>query len=311
MLDVSSPASQRLAAPTSTTPVTTSGRTPNRPTRRGVTREVAKISSVSGRNAKPERSAPYPSTPCMNCTAKKKNANCAPTKSAITETAPARIRLRSRSSASSGDATRRSLATKPASSTTASANAPTVPTEVQPWSGALMKPKTRLAEPRVAVTAPVTSKRPALARGLVDETVHEDQHEQPERHVDEQRPAPRRVAGEGTAEDQADRAAGGAHRAEEAERPVARTLVRRGAGQERQHARGGDGGADALERTRRHQQLGGGGQAAEQGAEGEDGEAGDERAPSAEHVAEAPAEQQQPAERERVGVEHPGEGRRA
>ena len=160
VLDVSSPASQRLAAPTSTTPVTTSGRTPNRPTRRGVRREVAKISRVSGRNAKPERSAPYPSTPCMNCTAKKKNANCAPTKSAITETAPTRIRLRSRSNASSGDATRRSLATKPASSTTASANAPTVPTEVQPWSGALMKPKTRLAEPRVAVTAPVTSKRP-------------------------------------------------------------------------------------------------------------------------------------------------------
>jgi hypothetical protein len=44
--------------------------------------------------------------------------------------------------------------------------------------------------------------------------------------------------------------------------------------------------------------------------EGEDGEAGDERAPSAEHVAEAAAEQQQPTERERVGVEHPGERRR-
>ena len=43
----------------------------------------------------------------LGCTVKKKNANCAPTNSAITVTAPTRIRLRSSSVGRSGAAVRR------------------------------------------------------------------------------------------------------------------------------------------------------------------------------------------------------------
>lgn len=96
----------------------------------------------------------------MNCTVKKKNANCAPTNNAITATAPARIRLRRRPSASRGAGALLSLTKNVVSRTAAAAKAPTVPAEDQPWSGALMNPKTRPAEPSVAVTAPTTSKRP-------------------------------------------------------------------------------------------------------------------------------------------------------
>ncbi len=76
----------------------------------------------------------------MNCTVKKKNANWAPTNSAITMMAPARVRLRSSSTGSRACATRRSWNTKVPRSTTAMANATRVPAEVQPWSGALMNP---------------------------------------------------------------------------------------------------------------------------------------------------------------------------
>ena len=104
----------------------------------------------------------------MNCTAKKKNANWAPTNNAITLTAPARARSRSSQRSRTGEEVLRSSWTKVPSSTAASAKPPMVPSEPHPWSGAFTKAKTSAAEPSVAVTAPGRSNRPG--RGAVSLT---------------------------------------------------------------------------------------------------------------------------------------------
>ncbi len=181
--------------------------------------------------------------------------------------------------------------------------------EVQPWSGALMKPNTRLAEPSVAMTAPATSKRARWRSVSATSRRTSEQHDDAERDVDQQRPAPRGVAGQHAAEQQADRGAGRGDRAEQGERLVAGGRVRCRGGEQRQHARGRNGGADALERPGRDQQLGGGGQPTEEGGRGEHGQAGHERATTTEDVAEAAAEEQQSAEGQGVAVQHPRQGR--
>jgi hypothetical protein len=159
-----------------------------------------------------------------------------------------------------------------------------------------MKPNTRHVEPA------------RTARGLGHEARHHGEHQQADRHVDEQRPAPGGVAGERAAEQQPEGPAGRGHRAEQCERPVAggRGLGR--GGDQREHVGRRDGRADALQRAGADQQAGGRGEPAEERAEGEDRDPGEEGTTTAEHVTDPAAEQQQPAEGERVGVEHPGEG---
>ena len=76
-------------------------------------------------------------------------------------------------------------------------------------------------------------------------------------------------------------------------------------------ARCGEGRADALERAGRDELARRLGEPAERGGDGEDGETDLEGAAAAEDVAEAPPEEQEPAEGERVGVEDPREGRGA
>ena len=88
---------------------------------------------------------------------------------------------------------------------------------------------------------------------------------------------------------------------------------RTGEGQQEQRHRGGAerGGAGALDDAagHEHRRVGGGG--GEQGASGEQGRPGDEHAASAEQVCGASGQQQQAAEREDVGVDHPGDAGRA
>ncbi len=95
-------------------------------------------------------------------------------------------------------------------------------------------------------------------------------------------------------------------------RPMART--RSGAlGEERreqgQRRRRGEGGADALEGPGGQQHPAGGGQAADQGADREQGDADEEDAAPAEEVTGPGPEEEQAAEGEDVGVEHPGQPR--
>ena len=60
---------------------------------RGVTRDIAKMPSVSGRNASPEAIGPKPSSPSMNCTARKNIDSWPPTTRPIAARPPTRRRL--------------------------------------------------------------------------------------------------------------------------------------------------------------------------------------------------------------------------
>ena len=110
---------------------------------------------------------------------------------------------------------------------------------------------------------------------------------------------------------QADGRAAGGDRSEEGEGAVAGGLVGSARGEEGEHARCGERRADALEGTGRDELAGRLGEAAERRGDGEDREAGLEGAQATEDVAQSAAEEQQAAEGEGVGVEHPRQGRRS
>ena len=148
-------------------------------------------------------------------------------------------------------------------------------------------------------------------RGLVEHPPGQREHGEPDRDVDEQRPPPGAEVGHGAAEQQAERHAARGHGAEQREGAVAGRLVGGAGGEQGEHARGGERGADALGAAGGHQPLGGLRQAAGQGGQGEDGQADLEGAAAAEDVPETAAEEQQAAEGEGVGVEHPGQPGRA
>ena len=130
-----------------------------------------------------------------------------------------------------------------------------------------------------------------------------------DRHVDEQAPAPRRPRREHAAEDEPDAAAAGGDRAVGGERAQALAALAERDRQQGERGRRGDRGADALHRAGGEQPALGLREAAGQRGEGEDRDAGDEHPPAAEDVAGAGAEQQQAAERQRVGVLHPRQAR--
>ncbi len=161
--------------------------------------------------------------------------------------------------------------------------------------------------PTVEVSAPATSKWPGwrsdslIQRGVARAmsspmgTLTKSTHRQFE------------PLDEDSAREQADRAAARRDRGEHTEGPVAlRPFAERRADQG-EGGRGRDGAADALESACGEQLAGVLGEPAEQGGEREEQHAEDEDAPSAEDVAGPAAEQQQPAEGERVGADHPGQ----
>ena len=125
--------------------------------------------------------------------------------------------------------------------------------------------------------------------------------------VDEEDPVPAQDVGQDAAEQHADRPAAGQHEAEDAHR--LRALG--GLGEQHHDQRERDGrdhrAAEALHRAGDDQDFLGAGQPAGERRHREDDDAGHEQAPVPEQVAEPAAEQQEPAEREQVGVHHPGE----
>ncbi len=148
-------------------------------------------------------------------------------------------------------------------------------------------------------------------RRLGDVATGEHEDGDADRDVDEQRPAPGADVGDEAADEQADGGAGRGDGTEQGERPVPRGLVGCAGGEQGQHARRGHGGADALEGAGDDQLARGLREPAEQGEEREDAQPELEHAEAAADVAEATAEQEEPAEGERVGVEHPGQRGRA
>jgi hypothetical protein len=158
----------------------------------------------------------------------------------------------------------------------------------------------------VEVSAPPRSKRPGWRR-LAEVPRRQHGEQQANRYVDEQHPAPRQPRGEHPAGEQADGPAGPGHRREHPEGPVALAALGEVGGDQGQRGRGGDGAADPLECPGRQQPAGGGGQAPDERGEGEQQDAGDEHPAAAQDVAGAATEQQQPAEGQGVGVQHPGQ----
>ena len=133
----------------------------------------------------------------------------------------------------------------------------------------------------------------------------DERDDRADRHVDEQHPAPGQVGGQQAAGHQADRGAADAHRGVDAHRPVARRPLREGGGDQGQRGRGDDRGADALHRAGGEQPGLRGGEPAEQRGQREQDHPGDEHPPASEDVAGPAAEQQQAAEGQGVGVDHP------
>lgn len=123
--------------------------------------------------------------------------------------------------------------------------------------------------------------------------------------VDEEHPAPVERVGQYAAQQQADRGADAAHGRVHAHGRVARLAGREGGGDQGQRVGRGECRADALEDTGADQQALVRGEFAQQGGEREDGDARLECAPSAEEVTGLAAEQHQPAEGQRVGVDDP------
>ena len=128
-----------------------------------------------------------------------------------------------------------------------------------------------------------------------------------DRQVDEEDPVPVDRLGQRAAGQQPDRGAGRRDEAVDPDR--LRLLARLGEHRDdhpEDHGRG-ERAAGALHEARRDQHLLALGQPAQQRGDGEDREADHEDALAADQVADAPGEQQQAAERDQVGVDHPGE----
>jgi hypothetical protein len=145
---------------------------------------------------------------------------------------------------------------------------------------------------------------------LGDEAPGESGGGEADRHVDEEDPLPRERAGEDPAEQQAEGAAAGRDRTPDAERLRALGALGERRGDDRQRRRRDQRAAEALEAAGGDQHPGAGGEAVEQRGGREDEHAGDEQPAPADEVGGAAAEQQEPAEHQRVGVDHPLQVRR-
>jgi hypothetical protein len=121
-----------------------------------------------------------------------------------------------------------------------------------------------------------------------------------EHQVDVQTPAPREVLGKDPAQDQADGAAAGRHRAENAEGPGPFARVIECAHQGAQGGRREHSAEHPLQRPGRDQDDERAGGAADRRGNGESDQARDEHPLAAEHVTQPSAHQQQAAERQRV-----------
>ncbi|MFN8147083.1 MAG: hypothetical protein U0R76_06395 [Candidatus Nanopelagicales bacterium] len=155
------------------------------------------------------------------------------------------------------------------------------------------------------MTAPHVVAGHTVGLALADVPDGEQRREDGDRHVDQQAPAPREVLGEDAAEQQAEGRTAAGDRAVDAERAGAllRVVERHGDQRERrgrQQRREG-----ALQGAGAEQPDGVGRDAAERGRRREAEQADDEGALAAGVVGDAAAEQEQAAEGERVGGDHP------
>ncbi len=136
-----------------------------------------------------------------------------------------------------------------------------------------------------------------------------DRREEPDRSIDEEDPVPADRLRDDTADQQADRAA---RRGDEGVDPHRLGLLPRLREHRHDHAQDNGRGhraADALEEPRADQHRLALREAAEHRGDDEDGQAVEQDRPAADQIAQPPGEQQQPAERDQVGIHDPREAR--
>ena len=224
--------------------------------------------------------------------------------------APSTVFVRRSPKRISGSATRFSQTTKPTSSAAESAKTPSVRPEPQPHSLPCVIASTSAVKPDVTSTAPSCVERlhPGVA-ALLEQDRRQREGGEADRDVDEEDPLPREGVGEHAAEQHARCGAEAADRAPDAERDVPLTAFREGGHQDRERCRRDRGCAEALNRAGADQRRLGPGETAQQRPDREQDQADHEDAPAAEQVGRAAAQQQEAAEDERVGGDHPLEVR--
>ena len=148
-----------------------------------------------------------------------------------------------------------------------------------------------------------------LVLRLRDEPHCGEEGEDPDRHVDEEDPAPRERLRERAAQHEPDGGAADGDRGPDSERP--RTLLALGERRrdDRERRRRDERGAETLERAEADQLSRGRRDSVEQRGGGEDDESDEEEPLPSQKVARASAEQQEAGEDERVRVDHPLQAR--
>ena len=162
----------------------------------------------------------------------------------------------------------------------------------------------------MTVIAPAASKRrwPSSARALRDEAERQEQHQRPDGDVDEEDPLPAEVLRQDPAEEHARRGARAPERAPDPQRLVALGALAKGRRHDREGGRRDDRRAEALHGARADQDVGAVGEPAGKRGEREDDEPDDEDQPPPEQVGHPAAEQEEAAEGDRVGGDHPLHG---
>ena len=127
----------------------------------------------------------------------------------------------------------------------------------------------------------------------------------PHRNVDEEDPRPAEVRREQAAQQDARRRTAARSRTVDAEREVALAALRECRHQERERRGSEQCPAEPLQPAECDQRPLGPGEAAQQRARGEQRQAGDEEPSAPEQIGDPAAEQQRPAEENRVGGDHP------
>ena len=153
----------------------------------------------------------------------------------------------------------------------------------------------------------VAAPRDPLGAALRHDPRSQRQHDGADRHVDEEDPAPAQRLDDHPAEEQPDGATGARDGAPDGERAVSVRPFGEGGEDDREGRRRDHRAAEPLQAPGDQQHPLGLREPTEQRSAGEDGDPGHEQPAASEPVGGAPAEQQEAAEDQGVGVQHPGE----
>src|SRR6266540_1366915 len=145
----------------------------------------------------------------------------------------------------------------------------------------------------------------ALAPALPNDPRRQREHERSNRNVDEEDPLPPQVLRQHAAGEHADGGAAAAERTPDPERLVPVRALLEARHHDRERRRRDDRAAESLHAAGGDQHPLRLGEPAHEGGEREERDADDEDAPAAEQVGRPAAEEQEAAERDRVGGDHP------